>query len=77
MQNAQNQLASDYINLQIVNIYVIHISIARVCTLHRGCIAYTLWANTVEAIQGGNQSNSCHFPILKILLMESCTRKLV
>lgn len=50
MQNAQNQLASDYINLQIVNIYVIHISIARVCTLHRGCIAYTLWANTVEAI---------------------------
>lgn len=42
MQSAQNQLASDYINLQIVNIYVIHISIARVCTLHRGCIAYTL-----------------------------------
>lgn len=41
MQNAQNQIASDYIYLQIVNVYVIHISIVRVCTLHRACIAYT------------------------------------
>ena len=41
VQNAQNQIASDYIHLQIANMYVIQISIVRVCTLHRACIAYT------------------------------------